>query len=125
MDLFNNPMVNNALKSMTPEQLAEYKNMGNYLFNSVDFVDSKILNHNPIPVEESIAYIEQGIKSGLLPQDLTEDEVEHLETVYGKQWYLRYGFKVEDVPETGLSLQMKKDIDKAIKLKVDELNKNN
>ena len=121
MDLFNNPMVNNAIKSMSAEQLEEYKNMGEYLFGSVNFVDSKALKDNKIvSVEETIAYIEDGIKSGLLPQDLTEDEVAQLEDVYGKEWYLRYGFKQEDVPETGLSLQMKKDIDKAIQLKVNE-----
>lgn len=119
-DLFNNPMVNNALKSMTPEQLDEYKKFGETLYGTVDFEDSKIVNNMPAPMAESVAYIEEGIKSGLLPDDLTEDEVTLLQQAYGDEWYVKYGFKKEDVPEPGLSLKMKKEIDDAVKCKIDE-----
>ena len=125
-DLFNNPLVNNALKSMTPEQLEGYKKFGESLYGTVDFEDSKIVNNMPAPMAESVAYIEEGIKSGLLPDDLTEDEVTLLQQAYGDEWYVKYGFKKEDVPEPGLSLKMKKEIDDAIKDKIDEaLNKRN
>ena len=119
-DLFNNPMVNNALKAMTPEQLEEYKKFGESLYGNINFEDSKIVNNMPPPMAESVAYVEEGIKSGLLPDDLTEDEVTLLQQAYGEDWYLRYEFTKEEVPEPGLSLKMKKEIDDAVKEKIDE-----
>jgi hypothetical protein len=123
--LFNNPMVNNALKAMTPEQLAGYKKIGEQLYGSINYVDSKIINNMSTPMEEAVAYVEEGIKSGLLPQDLDENEVILLTKTYGDEWYLRYGFKKENVPEPGLSLKVKDDIEKAIKFKIKEAEKEN
>lgn len=115
MDLFNNPMVNNALKAMTPKQIEEYKNIGNYMYGNINFEDNKLINKLDAPMEESVAYVEEGIKAGLLPEDLTEDEVALLTNAYGKEWFLRYGFKEEDVPEVGLNLALKKEMENAIK----------
>jgi hypothetical protein len=120
MDLFNNPMVNNALKAMTPEQIEEYKKIGEHIYGKINFEDSKIINQLPPPMAESVAYVEEGIKSGLLPGDLTEDEVTLLSNAYGEKWYERYGFQEHEVPEVGLSLQMKQEIDEAISDKIDE-----
>ena len=119
-DLFNNPLINNALKSMTPEQIEEYKKFGEYMYGTVNFQDSSLINNLPPPMEESVAYIEEGIKSGLLPEDLTENEVCLLYEAYGKEWYKKYGFTEDQVPEPGLSLQTKRDIDNAVKEKIDE-----
>jgi hypothetical protein len=120
MDLFNNPMVNNALKAMTPEQIEHYKKIGEHMYGNINFVDSKIINNMAPPMAEAVAYVEEGIKSGLLPGDLTEDEVALLSNAYGEKWYEKYGFQEHEVPEVGLSLHMKQDIDEAIKEKVDE-----
>jgi hypothetical protein len=114
MDLFSNPLVNNALKAMSPEQLEHYKKFGESLYGTINFEDSKIMKNLEPPLEESAAYIESGIMSGLLPEDLSEDEVHLLEKAYGEKWYLKYGFTVDEVPESGLSLQMKKEIDEAV-----------
>jgi len=116
--LFNNPMVNNALKALTPEQLAGYKKIGEQLYGSINYVDSEIINNMAPPMEEAVAYVEEGIKSGLLPEDLDENEVILLTNAYGEEWYLRYGFKKEDVPEVGLSLKVKEDIEQAVKNKI-------
>ena len=121
--LFDNPMVNNALKAMSPEQLDEYKRIGEQLYGNINFEDSKIINNMPPPMEESVAYIEQGIKSGLLPEDLDENEVVLLEQAYGPEWYLKYGRTKQDVPEAGLSLQTKKDIESAIQNKINQTKK--
>ena len=123
--LFNNPMVNNALKAMTPEQLAGYKKIGEQLYGSINYVDSKIINNMSTPMEEAVAYVEEGIKSGLLPQDLDENEIILLTNTYGEEWYLRYGFKKENVPEPGLSLKVKNDIEKAIQFKIKEAENKN
>ena len=118
MDLFNNPMIDKALKSLTPQQVVEYKKIGEHLYGgNSNFIDNKALN---VPSnEESIAYIEEGLKAGLLPYDLTEDEIETLVNTYGENWYERYGFNKEEVPEPGLSLKVKEDIEMAIKKKLE------
>ena len=120
MDLFSNPMVNNALKAMTPEQLEGYKKMGEQLYGNINFEDSKIVNNMLVPAEEAVAYVEEGIKSGLLPEDLDENEVILLTNTYGEKWYLRYGFKQEEVPEPGLSLGVKENLEKLIKAKIEK-----
>jgi hypothetical protein len=119
-DLFNNPMVNNALKALTPQQIEDYRKIGEQLYGNINFEDSKILNNMPAPMAESVAYVEEGIKAGLLPCDLTEDEVILLTEAYGEKWYERYGFKRDEVPEPGLSLKMKNDIDEVINSKITE-----
>jgi hypothetical protein len=125
MDLFSNPMVNNALKSMTSEQLEKYKKIGEHLYGNINFEDSKILNNMLIPTEEAVAYVEEGIKSGISPSDLDENEVILLTNTYGDKWYLRYGFKEEEVPEAGLSLGAKESIEKLIQAKINQEEMNN
>jgi len=119
-DLFNNSLVNNALKAMTPEQLEEYKKFGENLYGNINFSDNKIINNLAPPMAESVAYVEEGLKSGLMPDDLTEDEVSLIKQAYGKEWYLKYGFTKEEVPEIGLSLDVKREIDEAVKQKLEE-----
>lgn len=118
MDLFNNPAVNNALKALTPEQIEEYKRIGEAMHGHVNFTDSSIIKQMEPPLEESVAYIEEGIRSGLLPSDLSEDEVTSLCKAYGDKWYERYGFKQHEVPEPGLSLDMKNALEKAVETKI-------
>ena len=122
MDLFNNPMVNNALKAMTTEQTNEYKRIGKYMY-SHNLEDSN-LNNLDDKMDESVAYVEEGIKSGLLPEDLTDDEVTLLTNVYGEKWFLRYGFKEEEVSEVGLNLVLKNEIDKAVNKQIEVIKKN-
>lgn len=121
-DLFNNPFVNSALNAMTPEQIEEYKKIGESMYGSINFEDSTIINMPP-PMAESVAYVEEGIKAGLLPEDLTEDEVSLLCEAYGKEWYKKFGFKESEVPEPGLSLQAKKDIEESVKQQINEIEK--
>ena len=121
MDIWNNPMVNNAIKSMTPEQLKEYQQIGQYMYGNINFEDSKVINKLDPPLPESVAYIEQGIKAGLMPCDLSEDEIVVLTTAYGEKWYERYGFTKNEVPEPGLSIQVKEDIEKLVQKKIQQL----
>lgn len=120
-DLFNNPAVNNALKAMSPEQIDEYKRFGESLYGSINFEDSTVLNNMPPPMAEAVAYIEEGIKAGLLPEDITEDEVSLLCEAYGEDWYKKYGFEKHEIHEPGLSLVIKKQIDEAVKYKIAEV----
>lgn len=111
-------MVNNALKSMSKEDLEKYKKIGEKLYSNINFKDSTIVKQLITPVEEAVAYVEEGLKSGLLPEDLEENEVILLHQTYGDKWYERYGFTRNQVPEPGLSLQAKKEIDEAIETKL-------
>lgn len=125
-DIWNNPMVNNALKAMSKEDLEKYKKVGEQLYGNVNFEDSTVVNQLITPADEAVAYIEEGLKAGLMPYDLDENEVILLQQTYGDKWYEKYGFSREEVPEPGLSLQVKKDIEQAIETKIKEAqNKNN
>jgi hypothetical protein len=120
MDIWDNPMVNNALKALSTDQLAEYKKMGENLYGKIDYNTNKILNNVPPPMEESVAYIEEGLKAGLLPEDLTYDEVMILVQAYGEKWYEKYDFKQHEVPEIGLGINAKREIDDAVEYKINE-----
>jgi hypothetical protein len=89
-DLFNNPMVDNARASMTPEQLSDYQRKGEALYNTVEFTNNEIIGTDPLA--ESIAYIEAGLNSGLHPHDLTTDEVTAMKSQYGDGWYTKFGY---------------------------------
>ena len=120
MSLWDNPMVTSAIKAMDKEQLEKYKKMGEYMYGSINFEDSKIINSVEPPLSESVAYIEQGIRSGLLPSDLTEDEIVVLDNAYGEKWYENYGFTKDQIPEYGLSARLKESVDKFINQKAAE-----
>ena len=85
-DLFNNPMTNSALKAMSSEQREEYRKIGEKLYNGINFEDGKILDSMPAPFNEAIKYIELGLNSGLLPNELSKDEQNLLIEKYGDNW---------------------------------------
>ena len=87
VDLFNNPMVQSAKKALTPEQQEEYKRMGEHMYNTIDFE-----NPETDPLAEFAAYVHEGLKSGLHPKDLEEDEVKAMVEFKGDEWYKEYGY---------------------------------
>jgi hypothetical protein len=91
-DLFDNPTVAAMLKSMSPEEVHRYKVIGQEMYGNVDFLESKILNNIPPPMTEALAFINIGLRSGLLPMDLTKDEINLMVECKGPEWYLEYGF---------------------------------
>lgn len=89
--LFNNEMIKQARESMTPEQLEEYKKKGEEFFANVDFEDK---DGNTIPpVESACAYITEGLKSGIHPSYLDDNEKRVMEEIYGKEWYKKWGWE--------------------------------
>jgi hypothetical protein len=98
LDIFDNPRVKSAMSKMSPEQLEEYKRMGKEMYDAVNYVNSTILTKPPSPMigddmfdkEENstaMAYVINGIKSGLLEEDMTDDEKVFAEQCFGKDWY--------------------------------------
>ena len=96
-NLFNNEVVKNAIKALSPEDVQRYKNIGKELYGTINFPEAKVLNNIPPPMAESCAYVLEGIKSGLHPSMLTEDEKALLLDVYGKGWWTKYGYLDEDL----------------------------
>lgn len=105
MDLFNNPMVEAARKMMTPEQLEEYKRVGEYMYNNdvykVSEIGSKVKESDN---SDLILYATQALKSGGSPYDLSGAELRALIDVYGENWYERFGFEENEVPKPAVQL---------------------
>jgi hypothetical protein len=96
-DLFDNPMVSSAIKSLSDEQLLHFKEVGEHLYGNVDFEGSRVLNSLPAPMSEAVSFVLEGIKSGLHPSDLTDDEKAILKDTYGENWYIKWGYTKEDL----------------------------
>lgn len=104
-DLFNNPMVEAARKALTPEQIEEYKRMGEYMYNSIDYKNAVAGTQVRESKEEDlILYASEALKSGGDPYDLTEPELQALTNTYGEKWYERFGFAEDEVPKVKASL---------------------
>ena len=96
-DLFNNPMIEAAKRSMSKKDLEHFETLGRELYGDVDFETSKNLRNMPHPMMEALAYIESCLKSGLHPSDLEDNEKMLLKDAYGKKWYERFEYVEEDL----------------------------
>jgi hypothetical protein len=96
-DLFDNPMTRNILKQLSVEEIENYKKIGEELYGTINFEKSEILNNLPFDTSESVAYVIEGIKSGLHPKDLTKDETNLMKETYGEEWYTRFDYTKEDM----------------------------
>jgi hypothetical protein len=105
IDLFNNPMVDMARKAMTPEQIEEYKRIGEYMYNDKAFElfssGSKIKKSSN---KDYLRYAECSLRSGLDPFELSPPEIESLEEHYGSEWYKNFGYTEKDVPKSFINI---------------------
>jgi hypothetical protein len=99
--LWNNDMVNNALKSMSPKDLQHYKKLGESLYKDLDFETSKVKNDANLPpfMTDAIAYLVETLKSGLHPSMLEPEDKKLLEEVYGDEWYKKWGYVEGDLTD--------------------------
>ena len=106
MDLFNNPMVNNARKNLSQKQIEDYKIKGEQMYGNINFENSTIptdntnisVNNNlPVEMIEATMYILDSIRSGLHPSMLKTNEKELLKESYGEKWYEKYGYNELDL----------------------------
>jgi hypothetical protein len=95
-DLFNNPMVSSAKNAMTPEQIDDYKRIGEYMYNNVDYKNISMVSE--AKEADIVLYASEALKSGLDPKELTKQEIEALERTYGDKWYEKYNLEKEDLP---------------------------
>ena len=85
--LWNNPSVKQAYKALTPEQLRAFKKMGEHMYGNIDFECKEGIDELLPPVEEAAAYIIEGLKAGLHPSYLDDDERNVMNEAYGSEWY--------------------------------------
>jgi hypothetical protein len=92
-DLFNNPAMKQQFQSLPPEEQEAYRKAGEYMY-SKDYTSEKSA------VDDAIEYIKIAFSAGMMPSQLTNDELEFLRNVYGSDWYKEFGFPSENY--TGL-----------------------
>jgi len=112
--IFNNPMVDMAKKALTPEQQAEYKKMGEYMYNNNVYSTVEQGSKIQEPDEAELAcYATESLKAGLDPMDLTQKELRALIDLHGDSWYEKFDYKKEEVPVAQIQIlrQTKKDIE--------------
>jgi hypothetical protein len=113
-DLFNNPMIEIAKKAMSDEQIKKFELIGREMYKNIDYETSTVGGQNfPKTIVENVAYVIEGIKAGLHPSDLSDDEKILLREVYGEKWYERFGYEEKDLKEIyTLVMTKKSNIDK-------------
>lgn len=122
-DLFNNPMVQAAKNAMTPEQLENYKKIGEYMYNNDTYkiaqVGSKV---NTANTEELILYATSSLKSGGDPADLTDEELRALINTYGDKWFERFGIEEHETRKPAVQLVTQADALEEIKNQAKKFN---
>jgi hypothetical protein len=96
-NLFDNSMTRAATSTLGPEELDRLKKIGEKMYGTIDFESSKVLNNLEDPIAEATGSIVESIKSGQHISTLEDNEKLVLEEVYGKEWYLKYGYIKEDL----------------------------
>lgn len=76
-NLWNNPIVNDAIKSLSDEDKLKYKRIGQDLYNTIDFIDPKAVE---IDYAGHIALM---LRDGMAAEDLLPEEREMYVNVYG------------------------------------------
>jgi hypothetical protein len=102
--LFDNPAFQEMMKKMKPEELAEYKRMGEYMY-SRDYEKKRMNEVVPPTNRDIIIYIREGLKSGLHPRDLSEKEIQIMWDEEGKEWYKEFGYTEDEVPKPTFSIE--------------------
>ena len=92
-------IVNSSIEQMTDAQKIQYERMAKEMFKNVDFENAKILNQTKPPMEDRLAYITDGLRSGLHPTHLEPDEIITLEDAYGKEWYKKWHYTEADLTQ--------------------------
>lgn len=100
--LWDNDMVKNALKALTPEDLERYEKIGQSMYKDIDFETTELNdpdNKYPPFIRDCIGYIYESLKSGLHPSDLSKEEVKILQNFDGDKWYEKWGYLEEDLTD--------------------------
>lgn len=92
--VFDNSYFKNAFNALSEDEKEKYRKIGNYMYGDTSNYMSQ--SGGAPPAEESIKYIESSLRSGLLPRDLSSEEIYFMKDTFGDKWYKKYGYKKED-----------------------------
>lgn len=92
--LFDNSMVREAKRHMTPEMLAQYAEIGKQMYN-FDFEQEVIPLETQI--RDALEYIFLSLRCGLHPSYLSDSEIELLTQEFGNAWYTQLGLTESDL----------------------------
>lgn len=114
--LWNNPAARRAYDALSDKDKEHFRTMGEHVFSidyekvgadadqgdkKIDIKETKEETKEVDPLEEqtleATAYIVNGIKSGLHPSLLEDNELRCLELSYGKEWYVDFGYTEKDL----------------------------
>lgn len=124
--LFTDPRIKAKSNDLSDEEKARYNRQGEKFFgnmpsdqeinqkiavdpeqkgkhyeNTKDFQTNKELAKKwDVKTLEPIARLNALLVSGFHPSGFNENEITALEGVYGKEWYLKYGYKTGDLVKT-------------------------
>jgi hypothetical protein len=91
LSLFSDQRWESAKQNMSKEDLEHYQNIGKQFHESINYTTGENTGVPiPQPISESIAYIEMGLRSGLSPEDLDENEIKVMEEYLGSNWADKY-----------------------------------
>lgn len=91
LSLFSDQRWDSAKKNMSEEELEHYQKIGKQFHESINYNTGENTGVPiPQPISESIAYIEMGLRSGLKPDDLDENEILVMKEYLGDDWHKKY-----------------------------------
>lgn len=96
--LFDNPLSKIAINALSEEEKQRYKQIGEELYNRVNFCDSTIIS-DITPADEACAYLIEQLKAGLHPSYMDENEQLLMADVFGKTWYVEWGYTEKDLKQ--------------------------
>lgn len=94
--MFDDPQFKRAYDALSKEDKEMYKRFGEEMYSFDYEVDKD-------PLADYVAYINEGLKSGLHPSSLEESEVIALRSVFGPEWYKRYGYEEDPTTDIGIT----------------------
>ena len=97
-NLFDNPTINQAKKSLSVAEKERYEDWGHAVFDDIDYEHIAQTKYPP-PMLNALVYIEDSINSGQHPSTLTNDEKNVLVEIRGFKWYEKWGYCEEDLLE--------------------------
>lgn len=99
-DLFDNPMVREARKNMTQEQIDSLEKKGEDIF-ATDIVSLGTENDDTSS-KEVLEQITIMLKSGIHPSYLSREEKDFLKSYVGEKWYEDFGYLENDLNRINL-----------------------
>ena len=104
-DLFNNEDFKQQFNSLPEEQKKVYRDAGEYMYEK----DYEASSGNPQEViDMAIDSLTRAFRCGLMPSQLSDEEVTFVKGLYGEDWYSHFGFTASDY--TGIEVKKTSDL---------------